>query len=124
MQVSPVRVLIADDSEVLRSHLHGLLDDLDCIDLVAEADSAMTALEQVDVVDPDVVVLDIEMPGGGIRALQAIKRSHPDTFVMMLTNHAGTFYRKVCLNAGADYFVDKAMEFETVPDVIASLAKA
>lgn len=117
-----LRILIADDSEILRESLRALIGPLAYADIVAEVATAGEAVRKVEELKPDVAVLDIEMPGSGIRALKQIKAEYPGVHVIMLSNHAGPYYRKVCLRAGADHFLDKSMEFEKVPGVLAEMA--
>lgn len=123
--VSPSKtltVLVADDSDMIRQALQRVLRPLPYI---AEVDEAVTADETVASTmetRPDVVVLDIGMPGSGIAALRRIKCDAPDTKVVMLTNHAGPYYERVCRKAGADFFLDKSIEFERVPAVLARIA--
>lgn len=116
-------VVVADDSVLVRRHLVALLRTLDRVRVAGEASDAATLLGLVDTLRPDVVVLDISMPGGnGIQALQHIKAAHPATLVIMLTNHSNEFYRKKCIKAGASFFFDKSSEFEKVSEVLESLA--
>ena len=119
--IKPLRVLIADDSPLIRQYLRQLLGSSTFADIIAESTTAESTIEVVAEKHPDVVVLDIEMPGSGIRALRQIKVQSPDTVVVMLTNHAGPYYERVCLAAGADYFLDKSIEFDKVTTVLASL---
>ena len=115
-------VVVADDSEIVRAHLVALLEATDGIRVVGQADDTPRLLEMVDALRPHVVVLDISMPGGnGIKALQHIKAAHPDTRVVMLTNHSNEFYRKKCMSTGAAFFLDKSSEFERIGEVIAML---
>jgi YesN/AraC family two-component response regulator len=68
---------------------------------------------------PDVVILDIRMPeNNGIQVLEAIKKSAAAPVVIMLTAFPYPQYRKKCLEAGAEYFFDKATEFEQVAEVL------
>lgn len=121
--LKPVRVLLADDSAALRRQLADRLSELSYAQVVGEADTAQSTIDGVAKKHPDVVVLDIEMPGSGIQALKTIKREYPKTRILMLTNHAGSYYKKVCLKTGADFFLDKSLEFDKVPDVLAELAE-
>lgn len=121
---TPLHVVVADDSELVRTHLVALLSTLDRVQVVGEADDTIRLIELVDSLMPQVVVLDISMPGGnGIKALQHIKQVYPATLVIMLTNHSNDFYRKKCLSAGASFFFDKSCEFEKVGEVLANLAR-
>lgn len=116
-----LRVVVADDSNVVRKQLHNLLGRMDGVEIVADAETASEALEQVESYGPDVVILDVEMPGSGIQALRSIKAGQPGTVVVMLTNHAGSFFEKLCLRDGADYFLDKSVSFDRVSDVLAEI---
>ncbi|MEM1096847.1 MAG: response regulator transcription factor [Bacteroidota bacterium] len=114
-----IRVVIADDSDFVRFRLRDLLREHGAR-VVGETDNAKTAVDLVSKVEPDAVVLDIEMPGNGIKALKTIKKRHPKTKVIMLTNHAEPYFKKMCLNAGAAFFMDKSLEFEQVPEALAA----
>ncbi len=117
-----MKVVIADDSVEVRRHLVAMLSALERVQVIAEAGDVGSAVETVRSLRPEVVVLDIQMPGGnGIIALKQIKRECPDTQVIMLTNHANPFYRKACLSAGASYFFDKSIEFEKVSEALGVL---
>lgn len=123
--IPPIRVLIADDSTHVRRRLVALLGELEHVCVVGEAEDVGHTLQQVDQLHPDVVVLDINMPGGtGIKALKHIKRTHPATEVIMLTNHADAFYRRACTEAGALFFFDKSIEFERVGDALRGMHAA
>lgn len=121
VDVQKLRVLIADDSDDLRERLRALVSVLDCAEVTQETDSAHGIIDIIEHSKVDVAILDIEMPGSGIQALQRIKSEHPAVRVIMLTNHAGAFYRKMCIKAGADFFLDKSLEFERLPSVLSNL---
>lgn len=116
---SALGVVLADDSPPVRAHLADLLTGVARVRIMAEAGDVPGLIETVDRLHPDVVVLDISMPGGsGIDALAHIRQHCPSTCVIMLTNHSDAPYRERCLAAGAHYFFDKAREFERVSDVL------
>ncbi len=122
MAANRVRVVVADDSVVVREHLVAMLSELEQVQVVGEAEDVQRTLESVRMLQPEVVVLDIQMPGGnGITALKHIKRDFPRIRVIMLTNHSNPFYRDTCLRAGADFFLDKSIEFEKVAEVLLQL---
>ena len=121
---APLHVLIADDSAVVRSHLVEMLGQIEDVEIVAEAEDTRSAVAQVQAHRPEVVVLDIQMPGeGGVFVLRQIKHLLPDTHVLMLTNHADPFYRRRCLKEGADAFFDKSTEFLDVGTAVRLLAE-
>ena len=117
-----LKVLIADDSEEVRYRLKKLLASQECAAVSYEADSAHRAIEIAGREPIDVAVLDIQMPGSGIHALRHIKAVYPAIRVVMLTNHSDNFFRNSCIKAGADYFLDKSLEFEQLPAVLCDIA--
>jgi two-component system response regulator DevR len=83
------RILLVDDHEVVRLGLKSLLDRHPQFDVVGEAASAREAMEQVNALSPDVVVMDIRLPGtSGIEACEDIIQKHPGIKVLMLTSYA------------------------------------
>ena len=89
---------------------------------MGQASDAPEALEAIGRLKPDVVILDIRMPGGnGIQVLEVIKGNEAAPVVIMLTAFPYPQYREKCLKAGADYFFDKASEFSRVPEVLKQL---
>lgn len=118
-----LRVVIADDSPLVRERLAAMLSDLAGVELVGQAVDAGGALTIIEQLNPDVAILDIRMPGGnGIQALEAVKRMAPAVCVIMLTAFPYPQYRQKCLQAGADYFFDKSTEFDNVAEAILALA--
>lgn len=104
---SQIRLLLVDDHTVLRSGLRLLLDSNQDMTVVGEAESGEEAIEKVKEVNPDIVLLDISMPGmGGIQALQKIKQISKAK-VLILTMHADEEYLKESLQFGASGYVLK-----------------
>ena len=103
-----IRLLIVDDHEVVRLGLRTLLADEPDLEVVAEAGTAEEALVQVANHDPDVVILDIQLPGrSGLEACQEIRKKFPETQVVILTSHGGESYAEQALRAGAAGYVLK-----------------
>jgi DNA-binding NarL/FixJ family response regulator len=120
-----LRVVIADDSSVIRCRLAQKISRLRGIIVARESDSVETTLEAIRSERPNVVVLDIQMPGGsGIDVLAEIKKEQCDCTVIMLTNYPLPPLRKKCLELGADYFFDKSTEFEKVSEVLKQLSSS
>jgi YesN/AraC family two-component response regulator len=117
-----LKVFIADDSELIRERLADYVAELEGVELVGQTGEAGTALDCIHQLRPDVAILDIRMPGGnGVQVLEAIKRDGPAPVVIMLTAFPYPQYRRKCLDLGADYFFDKANEFEQVIEVLKQL---
>ena len=120
-----LRVLVADDSALLRRLLAEAIGEVEGVDVVAEAADGAAALAGVQTARPDVVVMDLQMPVvGGLLALRALRRSGGWPQVIMLTNHAGDVYRQACLDEGADHFFDKSDGTDSVVDVLRTLASS
>lgn len=81
-----VRVLIVDDHPVTRDGLRTALSTSSDIEIVGEAATGEQAVERINELDPDVVFMDVRMPGmGGIEATKAVRDTHPDTKVILFT---------------------------------------
>lgn len=116
-----VRVLLIDDSAAVRSRLARMLEEQPEVD-IEEAEGVAEALEAVRRRRPDVVVLDIRLRGGsGLDVLRSLKSAPAPPVVIMLTNHASDHHRRWCREHGADFFFDKASEFDKVVDVLSAL---
>lgn len=118
-----MRVVVVDDAVEVRRRLVAIISERPGVKIVGEADGARTGFEAIKQSRPDVAVLDIQMQdGSGIDVLERVKEEFPATHVIMLTNHANPFYRRKCMEAGADYFLDKSADFAKVDDILRSLA--
>jgi len=118
-------VLIADDSEALVQRLVAALAELSGIEIVGQVGTVADTSQAVRDLKPDVLILDIRMPGGsGIDVLEGIKKDQVIPIVIVLTNHGYPQYRKKCLQSGARFFLDKSSEFDKVSEVLRSLVAA
>ena len=117
-----MRVLIVDDSEALVQRLTSRLTGVAGIEIVGHAGNALDATQKIRTAKPDVVVLDIHMPGGsGIDVLNGLKKAQFKPVVIILTNCSDKHYRKRCLANGARFFFDKSAEFDKVGEVLQTL---
>lgn len=108
-------IFIADDSKALRERLTAMLSEIEGAEVIGQAANAVEAVEGIHNLKPDVVILDIHMPGGnGIDVLKTIKQASQPPVVLMLTNNASPQYRKKCMELGSDFFLDKSREFESL----------
>jgi DNA-binding NarL/FixJ family response regulator len=119
----PLKVLIADDSPVIISRLKRMLSDVNGVVIIGEAHDGNEVMNFLKTYIPDVVLLDVIMPGmNGMDVLSDIKKNYAGIKVIMLTNQTNPFIRKLCINLGANYFLDKSTEFEKLPDALHQLA--
>ena len=120
-----MRLFIADDSEILRERLVEIISEIEGVKIVGQGKEPITVIDAVERLHPDLVILDIRMPGGnGILVLETLKKMENPPSVIMFTNFPYFQYRKRCLDAGADFFFYKSTEFEKLIDVIRESAKA
>jgi two-component system response regulator DevR len=117
------RVLLVDDHEVVRLGLMTLIDDQQDLEVVGEAGTAADAVRKVDSLRPDVVLMDIRIPGeGGIEATQQITSQFPDTRVVMLTSFADDELVFRAVRAGAAGYVLKQIGNEELLRAIRAAA--
>lgn len=103
-----IRVLLADDHELVRSGIRLILHTLDGVQVVAEARDGHGAIELVEALRPDIALLDISMPElNGIEAAARIRTRFPETRVVILSMHAGEEYVSQALKAGASGYLLK-----------------
>jgi len=106
--MSPVRILLDDDHSLVRASLRSLLTDNPNIEVVAEASDGRQALELVGQHRPDLVLMDISMPGlNGLEATRQIVKAHPNVRVIVLSMHASDQHVLRALRAGASGYVLK-----------------
>ena len=118
-------VFLVEDSALIRERLLQLLDAMPAVNVIGYAETPSEALEQIRIRQPDVVVLDIKLKGGsGIKVLREVKRHMPAIVVVMLTNYTSPQFRIQCIQAGADYFLDKTNEFQNIASILAQQNRA
>lgn len=102
-----IKVLVADDVKIMRSLLRSNLASFEC-EIVSEVDNGDEVVEQVRNTSPDIVFLDINMPGkNGLQVLQEIKSEFSDLFVAMISGHNTFDNIKRSMELGADGFIVK-----------------
>lgn len=111
----PIRVMLADDHAVVRMGFRLLLDGSTDMRVVAEAESGEEAVRRFQEIAPDVLVLDLSMPGiGGLEALSRILAREPAARILVLTAHEDAMHAKRVLKAGAMGYLSK----RSAPDAL------
>lgn len=106
--MSKIRVLLADDHAILSAGLRAFMNDYDDIEVVGEARTGEDVIARTAEVKPDVVLMDIAMPGmNGIEATKIIRERFPQTRVLVLTQHEERWYILALLRAGASGYILK-----------------
>jgi two-component system invasion response regulator UvrY len=118
-----IKVLLADDHAVVRTGFRLLLQSQPDINVVAEAQSGEAACQMYAELAPDVVVMDLGMPGmGGLEALRRIRAHNPAARVLALSAHDDPMHARRALREGALGFLSKRSAPEALIEAIASVA--
>ena len=122
--LEPIRVLIADDHALLRQGLCRILDMEEDIEVIAQAADGEEAVALAQAVHPDVVLMDINMPGvNGLEATRLIKEASPEIKVIALTIHDDDEYVFKVIEAGAGGYVLKDVDPSNLADAIRTVQK-
>ncbi|MCZ7545331.1 MAG: response regulator transcription factor [Anaerolineae bacterium] len=122
--MTPQRIMIVDDHEVVRLGLKTLLDHQPQFEVVAEARTAKEAIEKADVHRPDVILMDIRLPGAsGIEACQAIKKQHPEIKIIMLTSYEEDEVLFSAIRAGAETYLLKQIDSQSLIQAIEAVGR-
>ena len=115
MPKTPLRILIVEDDELFRLGLSTRFARESSVQVVAEAVDSESAITLANRVQPDVVLLDVALPGiGGVEACRQIKQQHPDLPVLVLTAHSQKSLIEQLIAAGASGFCLKGIEADTL----------
>jgi DNA-binding NarL/FixJ family response regulator len=107
--VRPTRVLLADDHALVRAGIRALLERIDQVEVVAEAGDGPRTLELIEQLRPDVVLLDLTMPGiGGFEVLKGATEKFPEVHIIVLTVHEAEEYAFHALRSGAAGYLPKS----------------
>jgi len=118
-----IRVMLVDDHAVVRTGFRLLLQSLPEVSVIAEAESGEVAVQRYSELTPDVVVLDIAMPGmGGLEALKRIRAHHPQARVLALSAHDDPMHARRALQEGALGFLSKRSAPEALIEAVTTVA--
>ena len=118
-ETNPIRVLIVDDYDMVRSGLAVFLEAFDDLELVGEAANGVEALALCGQVHPNVVLMDLVMPGvDGVAAICEIRRAHPDVQIIALTSYSDQKLVVKALQAGAIGYVYKNISIDELANAI------
>jgi YesN/AraC family two-component response regulator len=119
-----MKIVIADDSSLLRDRIKSLLNSLNNNPMIYEAANGAEALKIIREKEPDLVFLDIRMPDiNGIEVLKKIRELKMKVKVCILTNYAYPIYKRKCFEAGADFFLRKTEDFEEIEIIVSDMLR-
>jgi DNA-binding NarL/FixJ family response regulator len=114
-----IRILVADDHPMLREGVRAVVETQPDLAIVAEAESGEAAIAMFERHRPDVVLMDLQMPGmGGVAAIEALRASFPDARILVLTTYSGDAQAMQAIRAGAaGYLLKSAMRKELLDTI-------
>ncbi|MEL6494354.1 MAG: response regulator [Cyanobacteria bacterium J06623_7] len=126
MNNSMIEILIVDDQRVVREQLSQYFTDLPDMRVIATAANGIEALEKIKTVKPDIVFMDVEMPGGisGLEMTSAITNLHPDIKVIILTGRYTEEYGQQAVQVGAEAYLPKSTSAEQLIAAVRRLSPA
>ncbi|MBT3670623.1 MAG: response regulator transcription factor [Bacteroidetes bacterium] len=119
-----IRVMLVDDHQILRDGLKILIDGEADLDVIGEANNGEEALSLVNNLKPDVIIIDLGMPGmGGLEAIRLIKKTSSKSKVVVLTMHGEKEMISQSFKAGSDGFVPKSIAHSSLLEAIRAVMK-
>ena len=119
-----IKVLLVDDHELVRTGIRRLLDDFSDIEVIAEAESGEVAISLVREHRPEVVLMDVNMPGiGGLEATRKLTQIDPEVKVIVVTIHLDEPFPTRLLKAGASGYLTKGCAVSEIVEAIRQVSK-
>ena len=117
-----MKVLVAEDSPLLRAQIVQQFLEFPGVEIVGLMSGALQACQAIGELKPDVVILDLVFAGGnGIDVIRSITCAEVHPVIIVLTDRTSPPYREKAMKAGADFFLDKWMEFGKLREIISSI---
>jgi len=118
-----IRVVVVDDHTLHRDGTRQILDAYPDLQIIGEASSGELALELITQLHPDVVLMDIRLPGmNGIEVTRQLTRDHPDIRVLMVSAYDEDEYVRGALEAGADGYLSKTAPGKELVEAVRAVA--
>jgi two-component system, NarL family, response regulator DesR len=117
-----MRILLADDSDLIIERLSEMLKMYGQAEIVGSFKNGKDAFEALKALRPDLAILDMKMPGmSGLEVVTEIRKEDKDLKIIIITFYTSDRYRELAFKAGADYFFNKVDDFDEVSMVIAGI---
>ena len=118
-QDAPLMVYLVEDSPAIRARLAATIRGIEGAELVGEAGTVGAAIDGIRATHPSAVILDLQLQdGSGLEVLRAVHPSSPELRVAVLTNYATDQHRRACMDAGAEFFLDKSSDFPRIREIV------
>ncbi len=120
---SGLKILLVDDSDIIRGRIKIILSRIPFKLFIIEAANADETLECLLKIKPDIIIMDIKMPGeNGFCLLKELKKDYGSIKTIIMTNYPHPQYRQKCFELGADYFLSKLAEFDKLPYIVTQIS--
>ena len=122
-----MKVFVVEDSAAVRERLIELIQEVEDTRVVGEAETYARAVAGITDTRPDVAILDIKLAdenGSGIDVLNAVRKTMPAIRAIVMSNYATPQHAKASADAGADYFLDKSVDFDRIPEILRSMSSS
>jgi DNA-binding NarL/FixJ family response regulator len=117
-----LKIVIVEDNVPFRQSLKEVLHSRFLPLVVEEAGDGDEALQKIDALVPDIIFMDIKLPGeNGLRVTQKVKKKYPEIIIIILTYYDSPEHRKAADQCGADYFLPKSSSVEEVVELVQSI---
>lgn len=118
-QEAPLMVFLVEDSLAIRARLAATIRSIEGAELVGEAGTVSGAIDGIRSTHPRALILDLQLAdGSGLDVLRAVRPASPELHVAVLTNYATDQHRRACIDAGAEYFLDKSSDFPRIREIV------
>lgn len=114
-----IKIILADDHCLVRTGLRRLLDDVEDLTVVAEADNGNDAISRVQEHNPDIAILDINMPElNGLKTTEILRRDYPELKIIIISMHSDELFPERLLKAGANAYLTKDTGIQEITHAI------
>src|SRR3972149_6152872 len=122
-QKAALMVFLVEDSPAIRARLAATIKGIEGAELVGEAGTVGGAIDGIRATHPGAVILDLQLAdGSGLEVLKAVQPYAPVLHVAVLTNYATDQHRRACMDAGAEFFLDKSSDFARIREIVQTWA--
>ncbi len=119
-----MKILIADDSILILERLQQILGEIDNVEVVASLGNGIDTLEALRNLKPDLAIIDIRMPGlTGLEVLNAYRKESKSVIFILLTLDSHGYIHQLAIQAGTNYFFNKADDFQNIIQVVTELCE-
>ena len=122
-----MKVFVVEDSAAVRERLVEMISEVEDVHVVGEAATFGAAIAGIRNTAPDVAILDIKLAddtGSGIDVLNEVRKAMPAIRAIVMSNFMSPQHVKASADAGAEYFLDKSADFESIPGILGSMRDA